>query len=213
MKIYLTRHSKTIWNQEKRLQGRKDSPLLKEGIENAYALKKFLLEKNMHFDYIYSSPILRAYKTAEIIFGNASLIKDDRLMEMNFGDFEGRKISDILETDYDIYHCLWDCPEQFTRIPHGESYDEVIARAQSFLDDLKTLDQNASVFIVTHGMFFIVLLALMLHLDKKDYTQINQQVVEGCSLTLVDYQNDFQLEFYNQCNYLPYVTKNNSFKK
>ena len=42
MKIYLTRHSKTAWNQEKRLQGRCDSPLTQEGEENAKALKDYI---------------------------------------------------------------------------------------------------------------------------------------------------------------------------
>lgn len=213
MKIYLTRHSKTIWNKEKRLQGRKDSCLLEEGIENAYALKSYLDDNHMRFDYIYSSPIIRAYKTAQILFDNQHIIKDDRLMEMNFGDFEGRKIADILKTDYQLYSDLWDCPERFTKIPHGESYDDVIKRVNSFLHDLESLDKDASIFIVTHGMYFIVLLATMLHLDKKDYVKINQQVVEGCSLTLVEYDGDYQLKSYNQCDFLPHVTKNNTFKK
>ena len=60
MKIYITRHSKTIWNQEKRLQGRNDSPLTQEGIENAYALKDYI--SDISFDKVYTSPILRAKK-------------------------------------------------------------------------------------------------------------------------------------------------------
>ena len=53
MKIYLTRHSKTAWNQEKRLQGRCDSPLTQEGEENAKALKDYI--QTIPFDCIYSS--------------------------------------------------------------------------------------------------------------------------------------------------------------
>ena len=93
MKIYITRHSKTKWNEEKRLQGRKDSPLTKEGIDNAFALKDHL--NSFKFDYIYSSPIDRAYHTAQILFDNR-IIKDNRLMEMNFGEFEGKYISELL---------------------------------------------------------------------------------------------------------------------
>ena len=61
-------------------------------------------------------------------------------------------------------------------------------------------------------MFFIVLLACMFHLDKKDYVTINQKVVEGCSLTLVEYDGDYTLKFYNQHDYLPHVM-NTSFAK
>ena len=202
MKIYITRHSKTIWNQEKRLQGRKDSPLTQEGIENAYALKDYI--SDISFDKVYTSPILRAKKTCEIICGNNDYIEDDRLMEMNFGDFEGKRIVDILKDDAEIYNDLWKRPECFTRIDHGESYDEVKDRAVSFLDDL-IKQSYENVLIVTHGMYFVVLLATILGLDKKDYIKINQPVVEGCSLTCVDYSHGkYTLEFYNQGDYLPH---------
>lgn len=203
MKIYLTRHSQTLWNIEKRLQGRKDSPLTNEGIENAKALKQYI--QNMYFDYIYSSPIPRAYITAQYVFQD-NIIKDERLIEMNFGEFEGRKIKDILKTDYEIYHNLWHHPEKFIRIPGGESYDEVILRVHSFLNDLKQLPNDSNIFIVTHGMYFIILLATMLGLTKKDFTKLNQKVVDGCSLTCVNYDGkDFHLDFYNECSYLPHI--------
>ncbi len=213
MKIYLTRHSKTIWNHEKRLQGRCDSPLTSEGIENAYALKKYLEQSHLYFDFIYSSPITRAYKTATLLFDEKKIIQDPRLMEMNFGIFEGRKISDILETDFELYHNLWNHPEYFTCIPQGESYDDVMLRAQSFLDDLQKLDENSTVMIVTHGMYFIVLLATMLGLERKDYIKLNQKVVEGCSLTVLEQQNGhYELLNYNDCHFLPHVM-NASFSK
>lgn len=213
MKIYLTRHSKTVWNQEKRLQGRCDSPLTPEGIENAKALKHYLDQSQLNFDHIYSSPIQRAYQTATLLFDESQIVQDENLVEMNFGIFEGRKISDILKTDGELYNQLWHHPEEFTRIPQGESYDEVRSRAQCFLNQLKQQDKDSTILVVTHGMYFIVLLATMLGLDKKDYIRINQKVVEGCSLTLVEEVNgSYELIKYNQCDYLPYVM-NASFAK
>lgn len=204
MKIYLTRHSQTVWNEEKRLQGRLDSPLTYQGQENALALKAYI--KDMSFDYIYSSPILRAYKTACTLFEENDIIKDKRLVEMNFGIFEGMKISDI-QMQSDLYNQLWNHPEMFDRIPQGESYDEVILRIKSFLADLKNLDQNSHIFIVTHGMYFTVLLATMLGLDKKDFIKINQEVAQGCSLTLVNYHdNQFNIEYYNKHDFLLHLS-------
>ncbi len=211
IKIYLTRHSKTQWNEEKRLQGRKDSPLTQKGIENAIALKKYI--SHINFDYIYSSPILRAYDTAKLIFDNQDIIQDKRLAEMNFGIFEGQKISDILKKDDKLYYQLWHEPEKFTCIPHGETYDQVIERVHSFLSDIESLPDNSQIMIVTHGMYFIVLLATMLGLEKKDFVKLNQKVVDGCSLTCVLYdQNKYILDFYNECSFLPYVA-NESFSK
>ncbi len=211
IKIYLTRHSKTQWNEEKRLQGRKDSSLTQEGIENAHALKEYI--SHMRFDYIYSSPILRAYKTAKIIFDNQNIIQDNRLMEMNFGIFEGQKITDILKENHDLYYQLWHEPEKFTCIPEGESYGQVIERVHSFLKDIQQLPDHSQIMIITHGMYFIVLLATMLGLEKKEFVKLNQKVVDGCSLTCVLYDHGvYTLDFYNECSFLPHIA-NESFSK
>ena len=211
MIIYLTRHSQTIWNEEKRLQGRLDSPLTANGIKNAEALKEYI--HNYSIDYIYSSPTLRAYHTAEIVFPDHNIIKDKRLLEMDFGTLEGRKISDILKTDYELYHQLWNEPELFQGIPQGESYEDVIKRLQSFIHDLKKLPDQSTVMIVTHGMCFIVLFSLFMGYEKKDYVKINQKVVDGCSLTCIHYKNDqFELQYYNECSYLPFRS-NETFAK
>jgi Fructose-2,6-bisphosphatase len=209
MNIYLTRHSKTIWNLEKRLQGRKDSPLCKEGKENALALKKYI--SDISFDCVYSSPIERAYHTAKLIT-NDKIIKDDRLMEMDFGDFEGMKIADILNMNFELYDNMWNHPEKFNRIPHGESYDEVMDRVISFFDELKEKEYQ-NVLIVTHGMLFINILAYMLKLKREDYVQINQRVVDGCSLTLFKEQlGQYEKVFIGKNDFLPNIS-NEIFNK
>ena len=99
MKIYITRHSLTTWNEEKRLQGWKNSDLTKQGLEDAKRLGNYL--KNQSFDGIYSSPLKRAKETAQLIFPNKTIIEDDRLKEMNFGDYEGKFIDELKkEKDY-----------------------------------------------------------------------------------------------------------------
>ena len=72
MKIYITRHSLTAWNEEKRLQGWKDSPLTKQGKEDALKLGEYM--KTIHIDQVYSSPLLRAKSTARLIFKNENII-------------------------------------------------------------------------------------------------------------------------------------------
>ena len=108
MKIFITRHSKTLWNQEKKLQGWKDSPLTKEGINDALLLKKRI--KDISIDYCYSSPINRAKQTSEILFDH--VILDDRLKEMNFGIYEGKNIAELLNDKQ--YDDLWNHPDDDT---------------------------------------------------------------------------------------------------
>lgn len=209
MNIYITRHSKTIWNQEKRLQGRKDSPLVEEGKENAYALRNYI--SHISFDCVYSSPIKRAYDTAKMIT-DQKIIKDNRLIEMDFGIFEGQKISDIIQREDHLYDDMWNHPEKFDRIPQGESYDDVILRVEDFLNDLRNKDHQ-NVLIVTHGMYFINMIAYMLKLDRKDYIKINQRVVDGCSLTLFkEINGEYQQVFYGKNDFLPHIT-NEVFNK
>ncbi len=206
MKIYITRHSKTLWNEEKRLQGRLDSELTEEGVENALALKKYLQEHSFQFDYVYSSPIPRAYHTACLLFDRQNIVTDERLMEMNFGDFEGQKISDLLMYHHDLYDQLWNHPEQFDRIPHGESYQEVIDRVKNFLADLKRLPQDSQVMIVTHGMCFVIFMSIFLELAQEELVSINQQIVEGCSLTCVEETDGkYKVLSYNEHHFLPHV--------
>ena len=85
MKIYITRHSLTAWNEEKRLQGWKDSPLTKQGKEDALKLGEYM--KTIHIDQVYSSPLLRAKSTARLIFKNENInikkISGGRLLIIN----------------------------------------------------------------------------------------------------------------------------------
>ena len=115
MKIYLTRHSKTLWNQEKRLQGWQDSPLTAEGIEDAKLLKARITE--LKIDYCYSSPIERAKATSEILFDH--VLVDERLKEMNFGKYEGCLINELLNDP--IYNRLWNLPDDDVSTPGGET--------------------------------------------------------------------------------------------
>ena len=97
--LYIMRHGKTEWNKKKKLQGRTDIPLCREGIEMAEKAREEY--KDVHLDVCYCSPLVRARKTAEIVLGgrNIPIIPDDRLKEMSFGEYEG------IENSFDIPDC------------------------------------------------------------------------------------------------------------
>ena len=210
MKITITRHSKTLWNKEKRLQGCKDSPLSQDGIENILALKEHI--KNNHYDIVYSSPIKRALDTAHLLFDDTQIITDERIREMNFGPLEGQKIDEIPKAYQKAYHDLWCHPELSNGIPGGETYDEIEARVKSFLNDV-VKESYENVFIVTHGFCFTILMASILQLKREDYTKVNSPVVDGCSETIINYQDGkFVVEVYGNNDFLPHQS-NESFSK
>lgn len=117
--------------RRKRLQGWKNSDLTKQGLEDAKRLGNYL--KNQSFDGIYSSPLKRAKETAQLIFPNKTIIEDDRLKEMNFGDYEGKFI-DELKKEKD-YYTLWNEPQGDFSIKNGETYQEVVDRVLDFIEE------------------------------------------------------------------------------
>ena len=66
--IYIVRHGETDWNILKKLTGQTDIPLNLNGIKQAKEVREKL--KNIKFDYVFSSPLKRAYETAKIITKN-----------------------------------------------------------------------------------------------------------------------------------------------
>ena len=191
MKLYITRHGKTVWNIESRFQGVKDSCLVEEGIRDAKDLRNRIYD--LPFAKVLTSPLGRAKQTTEIVFENRdiNIEIDQRISEMSFGVFEGMKTQDIFLEYGELYDNLWNHPEKFTRCPGGgESFEDVKKRIESFVNDLKQYDENQNVFIVTHGMFFICLLGYFLGYDPIDFPKINRSVVRGGSITIVEILND-----------------------
>jgi probable phosphoglycerate mutase len=165
--IYLTRHGETEWNIEKRLQGRGDSPLTKDGIQRAKELRDRI--KNIDIDVIYSSPIKRALNTANILRGNKNIdiVTDDRLMEMCFGDYEGTSMVDKHE-DMKIY---FERPKEYVVKNGVEPYEDVFARINSFLDELTSNPRykDSNIFVATHGGMLRGFLYLLKDIDLNEY--------------------------------------------
>ena len=139
--LYIMRHGKTEWNKKKKLQGRTDIPLCREGIEMAEKAREEY--KDVHLDICYCSPLIRARKTAEILLEgrNVPIVTDDRLKEMCFGEYEG------IENSFSIPDCpinlLFFHPEQYTSsIGGAETFDELFGRTGEFLDGNLSADKR-----------------------------------------------------------------------
>lgn len=209
MKIYITRHSKTIWNHEHRLQGSQDSPLLKQGIEDALLLKQRL--STIPIDVCYSSPLGRAKQTSQLLFDETKIIYDDSLKEMNFGDYEGFFVKDLLEKQE--YINLWNNPTKDTKLPNGETYQEVITRLYAFFDNIYKKHADDTIFLTIHGMLFIILRGLMSQLEVEQLPSINT-VIRGCSLSYVEYDgHTFTIHYLGEDSHLPKETHTISYSK
>lgn len=194
-----------MWNEEKRLQGWKDSPLTKQGITDAKKLGDFI--KNYHIDQVFSSPIGRAYQTASYIFPYRHIIKDNRLKEMNFGDYEGMKISELKDNKH--YYNLWHCPSPNRSLPNGETFQSVVDRLNDFFQERYQEDPQQTIFLTIHGMLFTILHGIILNLPIERFNEVNKEIVRGCSLSLIIYDGkQFTIQYIGKDNYLtPMKTK------
>ncbi|MCR4956087.1 MAG: histidine phosphatase family protein [Lachnospiraceae bacterium] len=155
MKLTLVRHGETDWNKESRIQGITDIPLNDYGRELAIKTKEAYDELGIRYDVVYSSPLLRAKETADIITPKEqTIILDDRIREMSFGKFDGSSFFDIKngKPGYEgIAKCFND-PPHYVADETAESYQAMFQRLKSFLDEIhdKYVD-NQSVLVVAHG--------------------------------------------------------------
>lgn len=100
MKIYLIRHGATDWNAMGILQGREDIPLNEKGIRQAEECGEKLRASGVSFEYIASSPLSRAYRTAEMIAGHMGIGKpiiEEKLTERDFGLLSGKNPGDVFD--------------------------------------------------------------------------------------------------------------------
>ena len=95
VRLLLIRHGQTNYNSQNRYCGFSDPPLNDTGIWQCRQIPARL--KDSKIDKVYSSDLLRARQTAEIIFGNNSIEETTDLREMNFGLFEGLKYEQLIE--------------------------------------------------------------------------------------------------------------------
>lgn len=152
LELYIVRHGKTDWNEMEKLQGRADIELNESGRIAAGILGERL--ENVHFDAIYSSPLIRAYDTAALIRGhrNIPIIRDERLIEISFGVNEGTVYRKWLSDD-SSFKAFFHNPEKYIPPENGESFESVIKRTKEFLNEvLEPLHKNAErIMVVAHG--------------------------------------------------------------
>ena len=138
--IYIVRHGETDDNVARRYGGRIDTELNQKSINEAYKLKEKL--QDIKFDIVFSSPLKRAYKTAQIISNNP-IIKDERLIERNNGDLEGKLKTEIKEKiDFNDPH----------EIRYNvENIVDFRSRINDFLKEIIKNYHGKNILIVTHA--------------------------------------------------------------
>ena len=205
-RLILIRHGQTEYNVCGRYCGFSDPSLNSRGLFQAHRLADRL--KDVKIAKVFSSDLVRAYETAEIIFNSKAvnfqaLEKVGDFREMNFGVFEGLNHEDIMEKYPEIYKRWINDPEKIV-IPEGEGLSELRKRVEMRLFFVLSQYEGKTVAVVTHGgpirivLYKAVKRAVLLSsdsdfkgedaIDLNTFWSINP---ESGSLSIIDYSENF----------------------
>lgn len=183
MKLILVRHGISEDNVGDLISGGESNPNLSaEGINNVKKISQFVDENKI--DLVYASPLTRAYETAKLLTkGNKKIIEDKRLVEMDFGQWEGKAAKPLMKLYPDAFDYTGMFSPDFVKYaPGAESYYDLILRCASFFNDLKVVGKAKTVMVVCHGFIIRGFMADLFHLDITEVGSVN-----NVSFTEIDF--------------------------
>ena len=149
-RLVVVRHGATEWSANGRHTGHTDIPLTAGGEEAATALGRRLMELGVAPTACRSSPRIRAVETARRAGLGGGLVTDERLAELDYGDYEGRTTADIRKErpDWDLFR---------DGCPGGETLTDAGRRADDLLGSIAPETGEGDVALVGHGHFSRIL--------------------------------------------------------
>ena len=146
--LYIIRHGKTEMNAKMLMQGRSDHPLNEAGIAQAEEAAERFAQMGVKIDRVYTSPLRRALQTAEKIAPDAEITVDERLIEMDYGPYEGM---DLRNPAPEVISFFMD----FVNVPAPEGMEPlpaIVKRLGAFLEEIAEEAERRNILISTHAI-------------------------------------------------------------
>ena len=174
--IYLARHGETAWSVTGQHTGLTDLPLTERGERNAMRLGQRLA--GSVFAKVLTSPLQRAVRTCELAGFGAAAEVDPDLVEWNYGDYEGLRTAEIhkMRPGWQLFR---------DGCPHGESPQDVGARADRVVSRMRASKGDALIF--SSGHFLRVFAARWLGLEPFAGKFF---MLDTASLSALSYEHD-----------------------
>ena len=173
--LALVRHGQSIWNLQNRFTGWIDVPLSPQGEEEAHAAARQLKNTSIKFDQAYTSSLMRAQQTLDILLSDLNqtsipVLKDAAINERHYGDLQGMDKDEMRKKYCPAQVQLWRRSYD-VRPPNGECLADTAARALPFYQRniIPNLKAGKNVLIAAHGNS---LRAIVMHLDKLTPAQV-----------------------------------------
>lgn len=199
--IFLIRHGQAEGNLYRRMQGQTDLPLTPTGrAQLPYLTARFA---DVPLTAVYSSPLVRAVDTAEAARGAhpIPLHTDARLMEMCFGDWEGRPLGNI-HADYpELNHAIRFDPDRFT-VPGSEPHRAVQERMLAAMTDIGERHKGETVAVASHGMAIRAFFAAVLGVPSERIAEV--PISANTAVALLRYEaGRFTIVYSSDTSHLP----------
>lgn len=196
-RIYIIRHGQTEMNSRKVLQGRSDLPLNAAGISQAEETAALFVRMGIIFDRVFSSPLIRAVRTAELLAPGKPVESDSRLIEMDYGPYEGMDLFDPAPEVIEFFCDFVNIPA-----PAGmEPLRSVVERAGEFIESLRGIDGN--ILISTHA---IAMKGILEYLTPGSDGAYWSKHIGNCAVFMTEYDGSgfsVPCEVFNPANDIP----------
>lgn len=195
LNVYLLRHGQTSMNAEgNKYCGLTDVELTELGVKQAKAAAVQL--ENIKLDAVYASPLVRSRRTAELLNLGMPVTVDERLIELDFGSWEGKTREEFIRDDPRSWENWNTDPLVHAAGGDGETAQSVIDRLKSFFKEINEKHAQRNIVIVGHNGLNRILLAHLLGMPLKNYRSILQE--NSCvTLFSITGDNEFQLQKLN----------------
>ncbi len=201
--IILVRHGETEWNRQEIFRGRIDIELNETGAKQTALLAEYL--SRIEIAAIYSSPLRRALKTAEMVasYHKLEVSIAPGLIDFDYGKWQGLPHQEVKDSYQELY-AEWLRNPHRVKMPGGESLSDVRRRALSIVDSIIS-QYKGTVALVSHRVVNKVLICALLGLDNAHFWKIRQDVG---AITTFTYENDrFILTRHNDTSFLKPIPK------
>jgi broad specificity phosphatase PhoE len=207
--LILIRHGETDLNREKVFRGQTDVALNSRGVRQAWLLAKYL--GNAGITAIYSSPLKRASRVAEIVASYHAIKVEEtaQLKDMNYGVWQGLSQHKVMEQYSELYD-QWLKNPHLVKIPQAETLQDIRDRAYGLI--LQLMEKSSgTIAVVSHRVINKVSICALLGLDDSHFWNVKQ---DTCGITTFVYKKgQFVLTKHNDTSFLKQMgnTKEDDF--
>jgi 2,3-bisphosphoglycerate-dependent phosphoglycerate mutase len=177
--LVLLRHGQSQWNLENRFTGWVDVDITGLGENEATEAGKLIKDKNLHFDYLFTSVLKRAIRTADLAsaaagFSDIPFERDQALNERHYGDLQGLNKAETAVKFGDEQVHLWRRSYDINP-PNGESLKDTAARTiPYYVEKIEPMVMaGKNVWVVAHGNSLRSLVMYLDNLTREEVLELN----------------------------------------